>query len=654
MGSDGFVSVKEYFQKGRFIVPCYQRGYKWSILSSSYDKTRTHLELLLHNLVESFKNSPDEDFHLQGVTVKIGEDGIELVDGQQRTTSLYLLLLYAYTHGAKEFEDLLFVNNDSLQYRLDYRVRGKVKGWITARFDNDKSSINNELFKDEDVQDLAAFNAAWNTINECFERLCIRKNDSGQSSEDSAVITKFIEYVLDKVKLIYVVLETEPTKVFSMMNKDKAIMKRTELVKSKLLSEASRQAFADLDTGEEGSHEWQINHLRGHFAREWDSWLKWWNISEHYKFYNKWISKVKVEEGSVGIKVEEPEMSCLLKLYWEKKHPCQKFKECFCKLISDDKEQCPQSDTASNCNHKFKKDTKLSTSNLLSQYECFICNQDGLTGDKRIEAVETFEGLRDLHRTLVEWYDDPEIYNWLGLIFYSTDGAKDTVLINLLLDHDCKIEKIKKLYIDKSFESMKEDWEWIKKGRQETEEPADAFHDHYVFVARQFLRRNVTDLNKFKLKFDFSMYHEESDNRDKRSIEHIHAQNDFLDEDKLSATIPATAQIHDNLASATHENMEKSTANKGEKISRPLGNSIGNLALLPKGLNSKIGINPYEVKKKMVFDAFSSEDKDDRKMALFLHTLKMFSKKTWNEDDIRANHAEFCNEFIKFYNLEGK
>lgn len=645
MGNDGFVSVKEYFQKGRFIVPCYQRGYKWSILYSYDDKTRTHLELLLHDLSESFKNSPDEDFHLQGVTVKIGEDGIELVDGQQRTTSLYLLLLYAYTHGAKEFEDLLFINNDSLQYRLDYRVREKVKGWITARFDNDKSSINNELFKDEDVQDLAAFNAAWKTINECFERLCIRKNDSGQSSEDSAVITKFIEYVLDKVKLIYVVLETEPTKVFSMMNKDKAIMKRTELVKSKLLSEASRQAFADLDTGEEGSHEWQINHLRGHFAREWDSWLKWWNISEHYKFYNKWISKVKVEEGSVGIKVEEPEMSCLLKLYWEKKHPCRKFKECFCKLISYDKEQCPQSDTASNCNHKFKKDTKLSTSNLLSQYECFICNQDGLTGDKRIEAVETFEGLRDLHRTLVEWYDDPEIYNWLGLIFHTTDGAKDTVLINLVLDHDCKIEKFKKLYIDKSFESMKEDWEWIKKGRQETdntpEYPADAYHDHYDFVARQLLRRNVTDLNKFKLKFDFSMYHEESDNREKRSIEHIHAQSLFFKEDELTAP----AQVTDNIASDLHEK-------ENIIVSKEWGNSIGNLVLLPIGLNSGIGNKFYQEKKKMIFDAFSS--KDDRKMALFLHTLKMFSKKTWNEDNIKANHTEFCNEFIKFYNLEGK
>ena len=329
MSEKSFLSVKEYFEKGNFIIPYYQRGFKWSLLTN--EKGNTHLEQLLIDLKNDFKKG-EVEYHLQGVTVQEKDKKIELVDGQQRTTSLFLILLYAYEKKLLK-KDSFFYNN----LNLEYAVRDEVNDWIKQKKDNPDFS-NNKGY--EDIQDIVAFNKAWDQINEELK----------EEKEE------FFKYILNNVKLIYIVLNTEPTKVFSMMNKDKAIMTKTELVKATLLSEASRQAFSDLDTNENGDNEWQINHLRSHFAREWDSWLKWWNKNENHKFLNNVISKMN----------DEPEISRLLRLYY--------FIE------------------------KSDESKLLEEEHLFSEYCKMIEDQDKDDDNKKIGAVETFEGLRNLQR----------------------------------------------------------------------------------------------------------------------------------------------------------------------------------------------------------------------------------------------------------------
>ena len=65
--------------KGTFTVPAYQRGYRW-------DKTQ------VKELLEDIYRSGDKGLYLQPIVVKRRDDGrYELIDGQQRLTTLYQL-----------------------------------------------------------------------------------------------------------------------------------------------------------------------------------------------------------------------------------------------------------------------------------------------------------------------------------------------------------------------------------------------------------------------------------------------------------------------------------------------------------------------------------------------------------------------------------
>ena len=84
--SDCIKSVRDYFSGSAiFEVPCYQRGYKWSLLK--HREGKTHLEKLFTDLKDAYKG--EGEYHLQGVTVREilskGETRIELVDGRRRT-----------------------------------------------------------------------------------------------------------------------------------------------------------------------------------------------------------------------------------------------------------------------------------------------------------------------------------------------------------------------------------------------------------------------------------------------------------------------------------------------------------------------------------------------------------------------------------------
>jgi uncharacterized protein with ParB-like and HNH nuclease domain len=70
---------------GHFLVPGYQRGFRWG---------HHEVEALLNDIVAS-----DGKYYLQPLVVKrLDDQRWELIDGQQRLTTLYLILQYIHGH----------------------------------------------------------------------------------------------------------------------------------------------------------------------------------------------------------------------------------------------------------------------------------------------------------------------------------------------------------------------------------------------------------------------------------------------------------------------------------------------------------------------------------------------------------------------------
>ena len=73
--------------KGDFYVPSYQRGYRWG---------KTEVERLLDDV---YSTEGKRNYCLQPVVVRKTGDRYELIDGQQRLTTIFLI--YKYMNDAK-------------------------------------------------------------------------------------------------------------------------------------------------------------------------------------------------------------------------------------------------------------------------------------------------------------------------------------------------------------------------------------------------------------------------------------------------------------------------------------------------------------------------------------------------------------------------
>lgn len=259
-----FKNLDDYFNNDNkvFIIPNYQRGYKWAVRKKG--ESDSAVEKLVKDLLIASVN--DNKFFFQGVTVVEDENKIILIDGQQRTTTLYLLLYCLDPESIKSIN-------------LDYDIREESKLFIK----NLKEESFDPIAEKGNSQDVFYFKEAIKQIQFLIEGIDNKK---------------LLKFLFDKVTLLYIIIDKEKaTKTFTMMNGSKATMLQEELIKAEFLRCVSlpkkMQAIisttidSHLDVLKEAiAHDWETNALRSRYAREWDKWLYWWNNETVKTYFN--------------------------------------------------------------------------------------------------------------------------------------------------------------------------------------------------------------------------------------------------------------------------------------------------------------------------------------------------------------------------------
>jgi hypothetical protein len=195
-----------------FYIPDYQRGYRWT------SQTVTDL---LDDIQEFIQKGKNGIYCIQPLVVKRRETNIldsikndaktiedverilkghwEVIDGQQRLTTIYILLTY------------LGVDN---KYLIDYATREGSRGFLQSIDDS----------KAEDNIDYCYMIQTKNTIKGWFEEKGVMKSEFGQ-------------VLLEKVKFIwYETDEKKPTDVFTRLNIGKISLTNSELIKALFLN----------------------------------------------------------------------------------------------------------------------------------------------------------------------------------------------------------------------------------------------------------------------------------------------------------------------------------------------------------------------------------------------------------------------------------
>ncbi|MEE3622361.1 DUF262 domain-containing protein, partial [Avibacterium paragallinarum] len=83
------LTVSELCNGDNYIIPIYQRNYAWG---------RDEIELLIQDIseaqVKNKENNKENNYYIGSLVVAKRKDSYEVIDGQQRLTTLKLLLSY--------------------------------------------------------------------------------------------------------------------------------------------------------------------------------------------------------------------------------------------------------------------------------------------------------------------------------------------------------------------------------------------------------------------------------------------------------------------------------------------------------------------------------------------------------------------------------
>jgi hypothetical protein len=203
---------------GRFYVPAYQRGYRWG-------------EVEVRRLLDDIWESRDKPYYLQPVVVKRHGDEWELVDGQQRLTTLFLIFQYMKSEGLQSL---------GAGYSLRYETR-----------------VDSTAYLEELDPDLSEKNIDFFHIYEAYR--CIREWFDAQGGRRQYVANKFYGALFEQVRVIWYEAadDLDAATLFTRLNVGRIPLTDAELVKALLLSR-SRGSVGVTDRELEIAAQWDV------------------------------------------------------------------------------------------------------------------------------------------------------------------------------------------------------------------------------------------------------------------------------------------------------------------------------------------------------------------------------------------------------------
>jgi uncharacterized protein with ParB-like and HNH nuclease domain len=214
-----------------FYIPAYQRGYRW---------TSQEVKDLLNDINDFTPREIDgtEDktwYCLQPIVVKSkSKDEYEVIDGQQRLTTVYLIMYYLNQDFIEKKRDKLF--------SIDYQTRADSKSFMQNPENNNNGNIDSYYI-----------HQAYITIEKWFEE---NEKDPAFDKNEYRSKLKFHTKVI-----WYETMEDNPITVFTRLNIGKISLTNAELIKALFLNSSNfRSANVDL-----------MRRRQIEIANEWDS-----------------------------------------------------------------------------------------------------------------------------------------------------------------------------------------------------------------------------------------------------------------------------------------------------------------------------------------------------------------------------------------------
>lgn len=590
----------------KFVIDGYQRGFKWG--------KKEVLELL--NDFNTFDDI-QSIYCLQPLILNSSDNStFEIVDGQQRTTTLYIIIQYLCSKG--------FVQKDKL-YHLDYKTRPRSGEFLMDHLDMifnlSLSKITHNELVEKDYADVNSINELWKSfisqhkeydyvdVYHFFMVACYAIRWFEETLIDDEKRKRFIDILLNKVHLIWYQLQNDDSgnviKVFLNNNKGKINLTSSELIKALFILSIKNVESRIVS-------ELQINQ----FALEWDG------IEKQLQDDKFWF----FIQSDETLYTEGTRIDYLFDLHFNKN---QKKHDSFFSYRLVEKE--------------FNEDPKKVEKNI-------------------------WEKVVQLYYKLMNWYQDQVLYHLVGYLI----NAKIKTLSEIV---ELSKQKNKIAFEEELSQAIKKEFskESDKDSDSKFKYALENLHyeENYDATKKVLLLHNVLYYigSKASFKFPFDLYIKNS-----WSIEHITPQNpkDFEDKailiqwikDLYAYTDEAWDQaLMDDISCCSSMSEIKSNKTIQAQIdelvlrNKDVTHSISNLLLLDKNTNSSLGNRLFKEKRVKILE-FDKKGQDEKGKPIFIpvETLNAFNKtftssiniENWTKEDGDA-YEQSIHDRLKDY-----
>lgn len=627
-----------------FFIPSYQRGYRW--------ESQEITELLedLNEYAEKIKdrsNTVSNFYCIQPLVVKEKKwfnsnqeviNGYEVIDGQQRLTTIYLILKYLEDYGRSN-------NYDVKTFELFFETRKNCESF----------------FKNCEFEHVVMANPDYAHISKGYEVIKKWFQDKGskQNSTQQNVLDRLVNQDYD-VRFIWYETEEDSIDLFTRLNEGKIPLTDGELIKAELLQSDNYKEGADVPK--------DIIVKLNSIAAEWDKYACLLQDDKFWFFLNP-ENQNKAERIELLFK--------LLSLKWnenkvlvnyEKTQPKHYIYLVFHKYFENKKEAFTVYKKA---NRKIKV-------------------------DPLVPVYEVWKEVKEIFTLFLEWYSDNKWYHYIG---YYLSISKDSLsrlyeIIKSFQDESTSKgknelqEDLKKKIGNCLSRCLVINDQKLKLEQLNYHENSDSL----IKILTFFNVYSFLENNNENSKFPFDLYKKNKIT----SLEHIHPQNpeDMIgDEDRcirwLKAHLKAIDGIKENLSTENKlkceqdkqkidnllklYNPEKRNFNDikvefekifidilkdyksfvfgEEEIDFDIDDNLFNLALVDKETNSALNNSFYDVKREIL------KEKENEGVYILPCTKKVFSKyysntpkeiEFWKITDRKAYFEEIKSVFENF------
>lgn len=225
----------------KFIIPSYQRGYRWG---------KRQINELLNDIWEFYQQErkADEFYCLQPVVVKKNNDKWEIIDGQQRLTTIYVILYYLRKN----------------KFNIEFETKDRNSDFLNKIDESDKSNI-----------DFFYIAQAHRVIREWFTNKEVIELENTAKDEFAIALGKFTKIIWYEISEY--ISKSYDIDIFTRLNIGKIPLTNSELVKALFLQKTK------FDNG--NVDEFGLKQIR--IANEWDRIEYTLQDDEFWNFINK-------------------------------------------------------------------------------------------------------------------------------------------------------------------------------------------------------------------------------------------------------------------------------------------------------------------------------------------------------------------------------